>query len=118
MALMLPTILRNFFGGPATRMYPVQVREPFENARGHVTFNDDKCFLCGLCAMRCPSEAISIDKEKRLLTFYPARCIVCEVCALACPGDAIDMVFKWRAPFYHKPVEVHESRGKRPRTPM
>jgi ech hydrogenase subunit F len=118
MALMLPTILRNLLSGPATRMYPVQVREPFEHARGHVTFEDDKCILCGLCALRCPADAISIDKERRELTFHPARCIVCEVCALACPNDAIDLIYKWRAPFYTKPVEVHEARGKKPRTPM
>ena len=118
MALMLPTILKNLLGGPATRMYPVQVREPFEHARGHVEFNDDKCMLCSLCALRCPAEAVSIDKENRKLIFDPARCIVCEVCVQACPNDAIDMVYKWRAPYYKKPVEVHEARGKRPRTPM
>jgi len=37
MPVMLPTVIRNLFGGPATRMYPVQVREPFEGARGHMS---------------------------------------------------------------------------------
>jgi ech hydrogenase subunit F len=117
MALMLPTVLKNLFGGPATRMYPVQVREPFEKARGHITFNDDKCMLCGVCALRCPAVAIEIDKEKKELTFYPARCIVCEVCVTGCTVNAIDLVYKWRTPFYTKPTEVHQAKGKRARTP-
>ncbi|MGC9964598.1 MAG: 4Fe-4S dicluster domain-containing protein [Syntrophobacteraceae bacterium] len=117
MPVMLPTVLKNLFGGPATRLYPVTVREPFDNARGQITFNDDKCTLCGACALRCPADAISIDKEKKTLNFHPARCIVCEVCVLGCPSDAIDLGFKWRTPFYKKPLEVHEARGKKPRTP-
>jgi len=106
---MLPTILKNLFTGYATRLYPVQVREPFENARGHVVFLDDKCTMCGVCALRCPSVAITTDKEKNELTFYPLRCIVCEVCVQACPSDAIELIYRWRPSLYDKPVELHKS---------
>jgi ech hydrogenase subunit F len=109
MPIMLPTILKNLFTGYATRMYPVQVREPFENARGHVVFLDDKCTMCGVCALRCPSVAIITDKEKNELAFYPLRCIVCEVCVQACPSDAIELIYKWRPSLYDKPVEFHKS---------
>jgi ech hydrogenase subunit F len=109
MPLMLPTILKNLFTGYATRLYPVQVREPFENARGQVVFLDDKCTMCGVCALRCPSVAITTDKEKNELVFYPLRCIVCEVCVQACPSDAIELICKWRPSFYDKPVELHKS---------
>jgi ech hydrogenase subunit F len=109
MPWMLPTILKNLFTGYATRLYPVEVREPFEKARGHITFNEDKCIMCGVCALRCPSVAIATDKEKNELTFHPLRCIVCEVCVHACPSDAIDLIFKWRPPSYDKPVEFHKS---------
>jgi ech hydrogenase subunit F len=118
MAVMLPTVLRNVLDGPATRLYPFKTREPFENARGHVVFNDDKCILCSVCATRCPADAITINKESKTLSFEPARCIVCEVCVLGCPSDAITLMSKWRTPFARKPVEVHEARGKKPRTPM
>jgi ech hydrogenase subunit F len=53
-----------------------------------------------------------MDKEKNELTFYPARCIVCEVCVDICPRKAIDLIYKWRSPFYAKPVEVYKPRGK------
>lgn len=117
MPLMLPTVVKNLFGGPATRMYPIQVREPFENARGHVVFDGDKCVLCGICALRCPAEAISINKETKELTFEPARCIVCSLCSESCKSEAVRLEFKWRAPYYKKPVEVHQAKGKRPARP-
>jgi len=118
MAVMLPTVLRNVLDGPATRMYPFKVRKPFRNARGHIVFNDDKCILCGVCASRCPADAITTNKETKTLTFEPARCIVCEVCVLGCPSDAITLMYHWRTPYGRKPTEVHEARGKKPRTPM
>lgn len=109
MPLMLPTILKNLFTGYATRLYPIQVREPFENARGQISFNEDKCTMCGVCALRCPSVAITVEKKQNKLTFYPFRCIVCEVCVHACPSDAIDLIFKWRPSSYDKPEEVYKS---------
>src|SRR5271157_3921250 len=109
MPFMLPTILKNLFTGYATRMYPVQIREPFENARGHVVFLDDQCTMCGVCALRCPSVAITTNKEKNELAFYPLRCIVCEVCVQACPSDTIELIYKWRSSLYDKPVELHKS---------
>ena len=109
MPLMLPTVLKNLFTGYATRLYPVQVREPFDKARGQISFNEDKCIMCSVCEQRCPSVAITVDKKKNELTFYPLRCIVCEVCVHVCPSDAIDLIFKWRSPCYDKPVEVYKS---------
>jgi ech hydrogenase subunit F len=109
MPFMLPTILKNLFTGYATRLYPVQIREPFENARGHIVFHDDKCTMCGTCALRCPSVAVTTDREKNELHFYPLRCLVCEVCVQSCPADAIELIYKWRPSLYDKPVELHKS---------
>jgi formate hydrogenlyase subunit 6/NADH:ubiquinone oxidoreductase subunit I len=113
MPVMLPTVLRNLFGGPATRKYPYEVRDPFEGARGHIEFDDDKCILCGNCARRCPAAAIEINKDKGELVFYPASCIICFVCAEACNKDAIIADNRWRKPYYTKPVEVHIAKARK-----
>jgi ech hydrogenase subunit F len=110
---MLPTVIRNLFGGPATRMYPVAVREPFPGARGQVEFNEDLCDMCGLCARRCPAVAIDLDKEKKEWILYPDRCIVCEVCAESCNRDAITIEAKWRAPFYKREPIVKQCKAVR-----
>ena len=74
--IMLPTVVRNLFGGPATRMYPVDVRDSFPRARGHVEFNEDLCNQCGNCVRRCPAIAIDLDKENKLWILHPDRCIL------------------------------------------
>lgn len=111
--IMLPTVVRNLFGGPATRMYPVTVREPFARARGHIVLNEDLCNQCGTCARRCPANALDLNKEKKEWILYPDRCIICEVCAEACPKDAINVLPKWRAPFYtREPIVFHSKAVK------
>ena len=58
-----------------------------------------KCVACGLCAVICPSRAISIvPYEEEGGTRYPRefvidelRCIFCGFCQEACPKDAIEL---------------------------
>ncbi len=109
--IMLPTVVRNLFGGPATRMYPVTTREPFARARGHVEFNEDLCNQCGTCARRCPAIAIDLDKDKKEWILHPDRCIICEVCAEVCPKDAITIAPQWRAPFYKREAIIYHSKA-------
>jgi NADH-quinone oxidoreductase subunit I len=62
------------------------------------------CTACGLCAVACPAEAITMDAAERLPSEehlyreekYAAkyeinmlRCIFCGLCEEACPKDAI-----------------------------
>jgi len=110
MPFMLPTIISNFFSGPATRKYPVVDRVPPERARGHIVFDDNKCVYCGNCARKCPAVAIEVKVKEKMLDFHPDRCIICEVCVEACPKSAIALESKWRRPFASREVEEH--RGK------
>lgn len=111
MPFMLPTILKNLFSSPATRLYPYYVREQFPRARGHITFDEDKCIFCGNCSRKCPAVAIEV-KVKKEMTFHSGRCIVCELCVEACPKHAISLNSKWRAPFYKAEVEVYRSKAE------
>lgn len=49
----------------------------------------DKCTGCGQCIKVCPTEAISMVKEKAVIA--PEECIYCETCIDECPKDAISM---------------------------
>ena len=96
-------VLRNLFKKPATRKYPTEKREPFENGRGMMVFaRMDNCIYCGLCQKNCPGKAITVDKAKRTNTVEPLKCVQCGYCADVCPKDVIDMVTEYYKPMYWK----------------
>ena len=101
--------LKHMFLKKATIQYPEEKR-PFSPVfRGlHVLNRDaegrENCTACGLCAVACPAEAITMEAAERLPSEdklyreekYAAkyeinmlRCIFCGLCEEACPKDAI-----------------------------
>lgn len=99
----------HIFKRKATVKYPEQKREISEVYRGmHVLKRDDKgaerCTACGLCAVSCPAEAITmvaeerkpgeenLYREEKYASTYEInmlRCIFCGLCEEACPKEAI-----------------------------
>jgi NADH-quinone oxidoreductase subunit I len=89
--------------------YPEVTREFAPVYRGmHVLKRDEEgrenCTACGLCAVSCPAEAITMDaaerqkgeehlyREEKYAAKYEInmlRCIYCGLCEEACPKDAI-----------------------------
>ncbi|MCD6323354.1 MAG: 4Fe-4S binding protein [Clostridiales bacterium] len=53
---------------------------------------DDKCIDCGACTAVCPSEALTMDKNNKLV-FDKEKCLVCELCIKACPIRIISTEF-------------------------
>ena len=114
--LYLPAILKgmavtfsHMFKKKATINYP-EVKRPFSPVfRGlHVLNRDaegrENCTACGLCAVACPAEAITMEaaerqpnegrlyREEKYAAKYEInmlRCIFCGLCEEACPKDAI-----------------------------
>ena len=114
--LYLPSILKgmaitfgHIFRKKVTVQYPEQTR-PFSPVfRGlHVLNRDEegreRCTACGLCAVACPAEAITMEaaerkkgeehlyREEKYAARYEInmlRCIFCGLCEEACPKDAI-----------------------------
>jgi len=100
---------KHIFKRKATIQYPEQKR-PFSPVfRGlHILNRDEegreRCTACGLCAVACPAEAITMEgaerkkgeenlyREEKYAAKYEInmlRCIFCGLCEEACPKDAI-----------------------------
>ncbi len=92
-----------------TISYPEQTRSFSKVFRGLQVLNRDeegreRCTACGLCAVACPAEAITMEAAERLpgeenlyseekyaarFEINMLRCIFCGLCEEACPKDAI-----------------------------
>lgn len=54
----------------------------------YVEINRDKCIDCGACTGVCPTEALTLSMEKKLIV-EEERCILCGNCLKACPVEAV-----------------------------
>ena len=72
-----------------TQDYP---KKPINLSRflGSPEIDREKCTLCGECAPRCPTGAITVSKSSGLAIQYD-KCIFCTLCEEICPAGAIAM---------------------------
>lgn len=90
--------LKNLFKKPATEKYPNGPATYKEVTRGHVVNDMDACVLCGLCQMRCPTGAITVDKKKQTWSIRPFSCIQCRCCVENCPKKSLSMAKEYTEP--------------------
>ena len=84
------TVFKHLFKSAVTLEYPEKSPNLPERFRGkHVLKN---CIACGTCVKVCPANAISIEKDGKVLRSFKIdmkKCIFCGNCQYHCPVAAI-----------------------------
>ncbi|MCM2286487.1 MAG: 4Fe-4S binding protein [Desulfobacula sp.] len=104
MLKMTANILRTLFSKKPTRLYPIEVRTPFEIARGKLVNEIENCNFCSICALKCPSQCISVDKKAATWTCDPFACVYCGICVEACPFKCLHQEQAQRRPAYERQI--------------
>lgn len=119
--------LKHFFRKKTTIKYPEVKRNFSDIYRGkHVLKRDDegreRCTACGLCAVACPAEAISMvaaermpgeenlyreEKYAKIYEINMLRCIFCGLCEEACPKEAIFLTKETVKSGYERDVFIY-----------
>jgi formate hydrogenlyase subunit 6/NADH:ubiquinone oxidoreductase subunit I len=101
---MTPNVLENLFTAKSTRLYPTRARNPFPGVRGELTNDIGECNLCTVCAVKCPSSCIKVDRKQATWEYDPFACVYCGICVETCPSKSLRIEEKYPAPVKTKTI--------------
>ena len=105
---MTKNVLRNLFTKSATRLYPFVKREIFDEVRGALGIEIEKCILCKACELRCPTRCIKVDPKEGVWSFDPMACVACGVCVSVCPKKCLFFDKEYRKPLLARGIISHQ----------
>lgn len=101
--------LSNLLHKPVTR---TEKNEFTDRTRGSVTIDIDDCLFCGMCARKCPSDAITVDKASKTWSIDRMGCVQCSNCANSCPKKCLHMDKNYTTPSATKTVDSFTATAK------
>jgi NADH-quinone oxidoreductase chain I len=115
----LALTLRRMFSHAVTIQYPKERRKIAAGFRGQHALAKNpegkaKCVGCGLCSTVCPSQCISVIREKGKVSRYEIdvlRCIFCGFCMEVCPYGAVVLTENYEYSDYRK-EDIYLTREK------
>ena len=79
------------FSKPSTTRYPFEPRRALAGSRGSLIFTKDNCVFCTVCAKKCPTDALVVNRAQKTWAIDRLRCIACGYCVEACPKKSLEL---------------------------
>lgn len=95
------------FTKPCTTRYPFEPRRALPGSRGSLVFARDNCVYCTVCAKRCPTGALAVNRAQKRWSIDRLMCINCGYCVEACPKDCLQLSTAHATPVVTKDREFY-----------
>ncbi len=92
---------------PLTTRYPCEPRHAVPHSRGRLHFTRDNCVFCTVCARKCPTGALIVNRAQKKWAIDRLRCIACGYCVEACPKKSLELNTSHAVPTITKDLEFH-----------
>ena len=94
---MFSDVIVSLFQRPVTERYPAERSEAPERLRSVLSWVQENCTGCGMCAKDCPANAIELvvldKKAKRFVMVYHVdRCTFCAQCVHTCMQNSLELL--------------------------
>ena len=90
---------------PPTTRYPFEPRRAIPGSRGLLIFTRDSCVYCTVCAKKCPTGALGVNRAQKRWTIDRLLCITCGYCVEACPKGSLELTTDHGSPSVTKDRE-------------
>ena len=94
---MSKLVFKSLFRKPVTERYPFVKKQYVVGTRGQVNIEIDKCIFCSICQRKCPTNAITVAKDRKRWEVDRMRCISCNYCVEVCPKKCLALDTQYAA---------------------
>jgi ech hydrogenase subunit F len=95
------------FSAPPTTRYPFAPRRVLPGSRGQLAFDRSTCVFCTVCARKCPTGALLVNRAKKTWGIDRLLCITCGACVEACPKKSLELSTGHGSATVTKDLETH-----------
>ena len=92
---------------PPTSRYPFEPRRPITGSRGRLSFDKATCVYCSVCAKKCPTGALVVNRAHKKWGIDRLQCISCGYCVEVCPKKSLELTTDHGVPSITKDRELH-----------
>ncbi len=93
------------FRQPVTTRYPFEPRQALLNSRGSLSLEKQACAWCTVCAKKCPTGALVVNRAHKKWAIDRLRCITCGYCVEVCPKKCLHLEARHAVPAVTKDRE-------------